>query len=216
MQVEHPRGTLAIWTDVEPGHEDDFNRWYDREHMQERAAIPGFRYARRFRCIEDRPGRYLALYTTSDIGVFTSQAYRHAFANQSAWSRKNFARMVGTRRRVGELIVEAGDVAGEGAVLSLFVLPDERAGDAEAISAALDAEVADHGLTCARVLRTVPSLSVSLTDPDALSPPADALVMVEGCDPHTTRRAPAALARRFEIEDVRTFSLLWRLAATDH
>lgn len=213
MQVVPPRGTLAIWTDIEPGHEDDFNRWYDREHMQERVAIPGFRYARRFRCVEDLPRRYLALYTTSDVGVFGTEAYRHAFANQSAWSRRNFARMVGTQRRVGELVVEAGDSAGEGGVLSLFALPDGRVGRDD-LSAALDAAVEDHDLICARALRTVPSLSASLTDPDA-PPPADALVMVEGCDPRTTRAA-AALARTFGVADVRTFSLLWRLAATGH
>lgn len=212
MQVGLPRGTLAIWTDVEPGHEDDFNRWYDREHMQERVAIPGFRYARRFKCVEGLPRRYLALYTTSDIGVFATEAYRHAFANQSEWSRRNFARMIGTQRRVGGLDVESGE--GEGGVLSLFVLPEKRV-RLDALAAALDATVEGHSLICARALRTVPSLSASLTGRDA-PPPADALVMVEGCDPQTTRRAAAVLARTFGVEDVRTFNLLWRLAATSH
>ena len=39
---------LCIWTDIDPAHEVDFNRWYDREHMQERVAIAGFQSARRF------------------------------------------------------------------------------------------------------------------------------------------------------------------------
>lgn len=213
MQIKRPRGMLAIWTDVEPSHEDDFNRWYDREHMQERVAIPGFRYARRFKCVEGLPRRYLALYTTSDIAVFGSEPYRRAFANQSEWSRRNFARMVSTQRRVGELVVESGE--GEGGLLSLFVLPEDRVRWDE-LYAALDTAIEDGGLISAQALRTVPSLSGSLTDRDAPPPAADALVMVEGCDPQTTRRAAAALARTFEGADVRTFSLLWRLAATDH
>jgi len=36
------QGMLLVCTNVDPAHEDDFNRWYDREHVNERVAIPGF------------------------------------------------------------------------------------------------------------------------------------------------------------------------------
>ena len=42
FSLQHTRdaaGELLIWTNIDPAHEDDFNRWYDREHMTERAAI---------------------------------------------------------------------------------------------------------------------------------------------------------------------------------
>ena len=39
QQTKDAMGELFIWTDVDPAHEQDFNRWYDTEHMQERAAL---------------------------------------------------------------------------------------------------------------------------------------------------------------------------------
>ncbi|OXH89828.1 hypothetical protein CA831_12465, partial [Burkholderia multivorans] len=104
-----PHGQLCVWTDIDPAHEADFNAWYDREHMQERVAIPGFTHARRFRATDRGPRKYLALYVTDTLDVFRGDAYRRAFAQQTAWSLANFERMTGTQRRVGELTIEAGD-----------------------------------------------------------------------------------------------------------
>ena len=101
MTSDTARGLLCIWTDIDPAHEVDFNRWYDREHMQERVAIPGFQSARRFGASQPCPRPYLALYYTDSLDVFRSQSYRNAFTNQTTWSRENFTRMRGTQRRVG-------------------------------------------------------------------------------------------------------------------
>ena len=120
MSTSQPQGQLCIWTDTDPDpvQEADFNAWYDREHMQERVAIPGFRYARRFKATDGGPRRYLALYVTETLDVFRSDAYQRAFTQQTPWSLDNFARMTSTQRRVGELTLETGD--GEGACLALF------------------------------------------------------------------------------------------------
>ena len=92
-------GELFIWTDVDAAFEDDFNRWYEREHMEERAEIPGFRWARRYRSSSEGR-RYLALYRTESLNVFTSAAYKKAFEQQTDWSLTNFKRMTNTNRRV--------------------------------------------------------------------------------------------------------------------
>jgi len=42
------KGLLAVWTDIPAHLEADFNRWYDEEHLPERAGIPGFLHARRY------------------------------------------------------------------------------------------------------------------------------------------------------------------------
>lgn len=65
---------LVVVVDVLPEHEEEFNRWYDEEHIPEKRAAPGFRSARRFRS-HDQPGRYLALYEIDDAGVVTSAEY---------------------------------------------------------------------------------------------------------------------------------------------
>ncbi|KWH24243.1 DUF4286 family protein [Burkholderia multivorans] len=202
-----PHGQLCVWTDIDPAHEADFNAWYDREHMQERVAIPGFTHARRFRATDRGPRKYLALYVTHTLDVFRGDAYRRAFAQQTAWSLANFERMTGTQRRVGELTIEAGD--GEGAHLALFVLPPERI-DVAQLRARFDAALREPGVHAARLFRTTPELSAPIGADAAARPAADALVLIEGSDAAAARRIAVALAGH---DEVRTFELLWRAAA---
>ncbi|MBU9517092.1 hypothetical protein KTE45_01310 [Burkholderia multivorans] len=202
-----PHGQLCVWTDIDPAHEADFNAWYDREHMQERVAIPGFTHARRFRATDRGPRKYLALYVTDTLDVFRGDAYRRAFAQQTAWSLANFERMTGTQRRVGELTIEAGD--GEGAHLALFVLPPERI-DVAQLRARFDAALREPGVHAARLFRTTPELSAPIGADAAARPAADALVLIEGSDAAAARRVAVALAGH---DEVRTFELLWRAAA---
>ena len=35
-------GMLFVATDVATQDDADFNRWYDREHVEERVRVPGF------------------------------------------------------------------------------------------------------------------------------------------------------------------------------
>ena len=40
--TQHIGGTvLVVMMDVDPAHEDEFNRWYNDEHLPERLEIPG-------------------------------------------------------------------------------------------------------------------------------------------------------------------------------
>jgi hypothetical protein len=212
MTGRFPRAALCIWTDIDPQYEADFNQWYDREHMQERVSIAGFQYARRFKCLDGGERPYLAFYTTQNLGVFRADQYQNAFKHQTEWSQRNFGRMRDTQRRVGELRVERG--GWEGSALSLFILPEEKVNNGR-IASMLDEAIVGRELTSATMLVTDPSLSVSLTAKAAPLPPADAVVMVEGSNSEATRRAAIALARAFDVAVVRTFGLLWRLAAND-
>ncbi len=69
-----PRALLLVMMDIEPEHEDEFNRWYESEHVPERLAIPGFISGRRFRAVEGGP-KYLALYELENADVVNSDAY---------------------------------------------------------------------------------------------------------------------------------------------
>jgi hypothetical protein len=213
MSTPQPQGQLCIWTDTDPdpAQEADFNAWYDREHMQERVAIPGFRYARRFKANDGGPRRYLALYVTESLDVFRSGAYQRAFTQQTPWSLANFARMTNTQRRVGELTLETGD--GDGAHLALFVLPPERV-EAVLLKPRFEAGLRQPGIHAARLFCTAPALSVPLTASKELKEAArlaaDALVLIEGSDADATRALAVALA---DGTEVRTFQMLWRISA---
>lgn len=116
MQIDALPGELFIWTDVEPEHEADMNRWYESEHLRERVLIPGFRWARRYRARQG-PRRYLALYRTDALDVFASPAYQFAFRNQTEWSQKVFTRMRNTVRRVCSVPHTSGTGTGQGGAL---------------------------------------------------------------------------------------------------
>lgn len=113
---------LITWMDAPEVHEADFNRWYDREHMEERAAIPGFLWSRRYRSVNDRARRYLALYRTEGLEVFRSEAYQQAFQNQSDWSNLNLGRIENSQRRVMRVERLAG--FGTGAAIALILLEE--------------------------------------------------------------------------------------------
>jgi len=207
------RAELCIWTDILPESETDFNRWYDREHMQERVGIPGFQFARRFQAIGACPRPYLALYCTESIDVFSSELYRQAFANQTEWSLRNFARMKETQRRVGELAIESGE--GEGAYLSLFILPENKINSQQLAMSHLNRVVLEDGIVSATLLHTVPQLSASLTAKDASLPPADGVVMLEGTRQSTVQEVAQTVASAYGVaaDAVYPFHLLWRLGA---
>jgi hypothetical protein len=54
-------GVVAIWHDLLPEAKDEFYEWHNREHMPERAGIPGFRRGRRYIALDSGP-EYFNLY----------------------------------------------------------------------------------------------------------------------------------------------------------
>ncbi|WP_280192290.1 DUF4286 family protein [Delftia sp. PS-11] len=118
----HPTGgVLFVASDVAPVHDQDYNRWYDREHVLERVSIPGFVSGTRYVAI-DASKRYLGLYHTESLAVFSTPAYRQAFAQQTPWSVSNLDRMLQPKRRVCQVLAHTG--AGQGSALVVIELPE--------------------------------------------------------------------------------------------
>lgn len=115
-----PGGVLFVASDVDPAHDLDYNRWYDREHVLERVRIPGFVSGTRYQAIEAGK-RYLGLYHTESLAVFGTPAYRQAFQHQTPWSVSNLERMRQPMRRVCQVLAHTG--AGQGSVLVIVQLP---------------------------------------------------------------------------------------------
>jgi hypothetical protein len=63
-----------VWTDVDPEHEAEFNRWYNEEHLNRLLSVPGFLSAGRYRAIRGGP-KYLAIYELEDHHVMRSSAF---------------------------------------------------------------------------------------------------------------------------------------------
>jgi hypothetical protein len=67
-------GILAIFNNVAPGREDEFEEWFQHEHLAERIAVPGFVLGRRHEAIAARP-QYFNFYVTQSADVLKSAAY---------------------------------------------------------------------------------------------------------------------------------------------
>jgi hypothetical protein len=98
------RGLLLTFTEPPAGMEEEFNAWYDTEHIPERLAIPGFRSARRW--VHEQA--YLATYELDSLGVLSSSAYLARYENQTPWSRRCLGKCVTFKRWACEQ-VEPGD-----------------------------------------------------------------------------------------------------------
>src|SRR6201991_4764089 len=122
------KAMLLTSMDIDAAHEQEFNRWYDREHLEERVAIDGFLEARRYVAHDGKP-KYLSLYSTATFEVLDSPAYRKALASQTEWSKANIGRFKNMIRAVAHITVSLG--TGRGAVLGIIRLrPDASARDA--------------------------------------------------------------------------------------
>ena len=72
-------GLLVASMNVDPAAEDEFNEWYNTEHLPFLAAVPGVITARRFQSADPTCERkYLALYNLESAAVAQSDAWRKA------------------------------------------------------------------------------------------------------------------------------------------
>jgi len=92
-------GILAIWNDCAPGGYDHFERWYIREHLQERVGVPGFRFGRRYETVSGADRRFFAFYEVESPDVLSSKAYVERLEAPTPWTletMKSFRNMVRT------------------------------------------------------------------------------------------------------------------------
>jgi hypothetical protein len=110
-------GILAIWNDCAPEGYDHFERWYIREHLQERVGVPGFRFGRRYETVSGADCRFFAFYEVESPDVLSSKAYVGRLEAPTPWTletMKSFRNMV---RTVCDLRAAAGDLIGSHAVV---------------------------------------------------------------------------------------------------
>lgn len=207
-------GYLFVWTNVDPIHEVDFNKWYDREHVEERVGISGFVSGIRYVALEGNR-RYLGLYRTESLDVFGSESYRQAFAHQTPWSVTNLGRMQNSMRRVCTVVAETG--AGTGAFLAVLRLGRPAGpGDLDMLChEARDLQTSD-GIIATRVLLPDAGLSSPLPAEQTEGRILDPILVVEA----TSEAAAARAAYRPKFGGVETaepsvLRMMWQMTDKD-
>lgn len=80
-------GLITTWLTVPPPHEEEFNDWYNLEHLRQVVALPGFVSGRRY-VTEDPQGLYLAWYDTVDEQVEPGSDFRRVVDAPTPWTRR--------------------------------------------------------------------------------------------------------------------------------
>jgi hypothetical protein len=96
--------TAVLFTEMTPGAswEDEFNRWYDTEHIPPRMEAPGFINAQRYRNV-DSPA-HLALYDLESKGALVTPEYKQIKANLDETTRRILTDVTNFTRYIGEEI----------------------------------------------------------------------------------------------------------------
>ncbi len=82
-------GFLLVLMQPPANIEEEFNAWYDSEHVPERLAVPGVLTAIRFGSVSTATPKYLAMYDLESESVLESEAYRRvAGANSNPWTKR--------------------------------------------------------------------------------------------------------------------------------
>ena len=97
-------GIFLVYTDIDPVHDEEFNAWYDTEHLGDLLKMPGFLSAARYVAVKGGP-KYLAVYELATADALKSPEFQHYRANPTPWSRrmspvvigKNFTRTLGAQ-----------------------------------------------------------------------------------------------------------------------
>jgi hypothetical protein len=140
-------GILAIFNNVPPGREAEFDEWFQHEHLAERLAVPGFLMGRRYEAVSgDR--RYFNFYLTQSADVLKSPAYLARLDNPTPMTRiimsEVFRDMV---RTVCHRTFRVGAMRGAAAVAVRFGEPP----DEDALKATIATLMQDNAVACGEI-----------------------------------------------------------------
>ena len=114
---------LAVYVGIPSEIEDEFNKWYNTQHVPERLAIPGFQSAARYVSLEGTP-KYMAFYELDHASVLDTPAYKRLGENPSDWDKRMLPNMHLEARTVYECILTCGEAGAQHAPYLLSVRVD--------------------------------------------------------------------------------------------
>lgn len=112
--AEPATALLALWNDVDPALEAEYEAWHAVEHVPERLTVPGMLWACRY-------GRraspcYLTLYGLRDAAVLEGEAYQRLLREPTPMSRRMRPALRNVSRWVCGLVAANGLEQGGGLV----------------------------------------------------------------------------------------------------
>jgi hypothetical protein len=157
-------GILAIFNDVRPGREAEFEAWFQGEHLQERLAVPGFLYGRRHEAI-DASSAYFNYYVVESPSVLTSQPYLARLDDPTPMTKRIMSDVfVNMNRTVCERVARRGAFRGAYVVTARYFAEP----DVGALTATLDALATDPAIAGCEIWQAVDPAGVPVSEEERL------------------------------------------------
>ncbi len=207
-------GILAIFNDVRPGDEADFEAWFQGEHLQERLAVPGFLFGRRHQAISGACG-YFNFYLVEGPDVLTSKPYLERLDNPTPMTKRIMSgTFVNMSRTICHRRLRRGAFRGAYVVAVRF----DEAPDEAALAALIDELIADPAVASGEIwVATDPagqpvSMEEKLRGGDKK---IKAALMIDTLRQAQAEKLGAELARRFPAGETGVFRVLCQLGRGD-
>lgn len=210
--VAPPPGILAIFNNVAPGREAEFEEWFQHEHLAERLAVPGFLIGRRHEAVSGLP-RYFNFYVTQSVEVLKSAAYLGRLDDPTPMTRmimsEIFKDMI---RTVCRRTFRLGAMRGTGVVTVRFA---ERPAES-ALKATIERLMRDKAVACGEIWLAADELEFPVSMEERLrggDRKIEACLLVESLRVPDAERIAAALATDFPKTEVGVYRLLCEIRA---
>ena len=86
-------GLMIVWADIPAEMEDDFNAWYNEEHLAELLSVPGILNAARYEATSSGP-KHMAVYELESPAVIETDAFRNR--PRTEWGKRVSPSVIGT------------------------------------------------------------------------------------------------------------------------
>jgi hypothetical protein len=86
-------GLMIVWADVPGDTEEEFNRWYNEEHLAELLSVPGVLNAARYEATSSGP-KHMAVYELESPAVIETDAFKNR--PRTEWGKKVSPTVIGS------------------------------------------------------------------------------------------------------------------------
>jgi hypothetical protein len=218
---------MAVWHDLEPGHEREFETWYRRQHVPERLQQPGFVEARRYVAEGAGSPRYCAFYWLENVAALSTPQYLDRLAQPTRWTRRIMPWFRHTVRSPCTLTLDRGSGIG-GMMIWVAALESTAAAPKlqACVAAALTAIPDDAAIVRAQLWQCDAKARAQANPEQCLrsggDQVADWIAIIEGAAAaplaaaaERTRAAAGGSATSLELRVSPCYRLLWRMLAAE-
>jgi hypothetical protein len=207
-------GILAIFNNVAPGREAEFEEWFQHEHLEERLSVPGFLLGRRHEAVSGEP-RYFNFYLTRSVEVLKSAPYLARLDNPTPMTRTIMSAVFKDMiRTVCRRTLRIGAMRGVAVVALRFA---ERP-STDALKLAIEELIRDKAVACGEIWSAASPREFPVSEEERLrggDRKIDTCLLVETLRIADAEAIAATLAGRFPQAAAGVYRLLCEIRPND-